>query len=411
MDFSRCVQNVYRKGKKMRAREPFTLFKRQMASGKVVYYYCVYIEDGKRLRISTGCRTKAAAVAYVLGLIKDGNLVPKDCRSTSRMDTTFSEFATDWWTWGHCGYIASQLALGFHISQSYAETNRRLLEKYIVPAFGKQPLGQITPGSIERWMRVMVTPGRTDKEGKPVRVLASKTVKNIVSILSVMLEDARRQGLIAANPCKEVRMMAVRSKSRGVLTVSEVRLLFDEHTKWDNPIARTANLLAAMTGMRSGEICALRCMDVKSDHIHVEHSYDERFGLKCTKTGDVRDLPLPEKVLELLHVMLSNRKPNEFLFASPLNSVRPISRASLLSALQRALKEIGISKQQIRDRNIGFHSWRHFLNSQLLSHGISGEKTRLITGHTTEDMTRRYSHFSVEDYGDILEVTAKIVGD
>jgi len=46
-----------------------------------------------------------------------------------------------------------------------------------------------------------------------------------------------------------------------------------------------------------------------------------------------------------------------------------------------------------------------FLNSQRLAHGISGEKTRMITGHTTADMTSRYTHFLLQDYGDVLGVT------
>ena len=85
---------------------------------------------------------------------------------------------------------------------------------------------------------------------------------------------------------------------------------------------------------------------------------------------------------------------------------KPVSRIYLLNHLRKAMDAEEIDWKK---RNVGFHSWRHFLNTQLLSHGISGEKTREITGHTTEEMTQRYKHFELEDYRDILDVTDSII--
>ncbi|MFZ7131925.1 MAG: tyrosine-type recombinase/integrase, partial [Eubacteriales bacterium] len=78
-------------------------------------------------------------------------------------------------------------------------------------------------------------------------------------------------------------------------------------------------------------------------------------------------------------------------------------------SLYRALAKMGIDEAERAQRNITFHSWRHFLNSQLLSNGVNETKTRKITGHSTAEMTKRYAHFLVNDFADVLKITNGIV--
>ena len=215
-----------------------------------------------------------------------------------------------------------------------------------------------------------------------------------------MLDEAERLQLIDKNPCKMVRLVAKRTNTRGTLTVAEAKLIFSDPDKWFNRHAYLASLIASVTGARLSEIRALRCEDIRADHIHIEHSIGDKDGYKCTKTGDVRDLPVPASILALLEKEKHNR---EFLLCYP--DGKPYGRRMFLDNLHDVLDLYGIDW---RTRNIGFHSWRHFLNTQLLSHGISGEKTREITGHATDAMTQRYKHFELEDYRDILDVTGRL---
>ena len=228
-------------------------------------------------------------------------------------------------------------------------------------------------------------------------------MNNLTSMLTTMLQEAKRQGYIDKNPCKDLRGLSDRSKIRGIITANEAKKIFASKA-WNSDISRVASLLAAVTGMRSGEILALRYEDIKADHIHVEHSYDARFGLKGTKTGDVRDLPIPEKVMNDLMKLRAMKQDGQFLFS--ILGDKPVSRWYLLDNLRKVMDAEEIDWEK---RNVGFHSWRHFLNTQLLSHGISGEKTREITGHATEEMTQRYKHFELEDFRDIIIVTENII--
>jgi integrase len=377
----------------MRSKEPFSLTKRKVGK-KTVYYYIAYNETGIRKKYSTGCTTKTQAMAYVMDLFKRNALIPSR-EKTEVLVLNFQEYATPWWT-KDCDYIKGEKERGRNLSEQYIYTNRHLLKNHILPYFGEISLFEITTPKLEKWQRSLM-----EEKG-----LAPKSANNILSILSVMLEEARRQQLIPINPCKEVRALANKTTVRGILSLEEAKDMLTNLAYWDNPAAYSASLLASCTGMRLGEIRALRGCDIRDGYIHIEHSVDLHGALKSTKTGDSRDIPLPPRLMEALLKMKSQIDTEDRLFSV---AGVPMSSASIRDGLYRALKAKGISTEERKERNITFHSWRHFLNSQLLSHGITGEKTRKITGHATESMTEYYAHFLVEDFRDVLNITESIV--
>jgi integrase len=55
---------------------------------------------------------------------------------------------------------------------------------------------------------------------------------------------------------------------------------------WKDERTRLANMLAAATGLRSGEIKALRVQDMGNDCLYIRHSYNRIEGLKETKTNE-----------------------------------------------------------------------------------------------------------------------------
>jgi hypothetical protein len=62
----------------MRIRDDFTVFPREMASGKVIWYYQTYDEDGHRtVAHSTGETTRTVAVKKCNTLMREGKLLPK----------------------------------------------------------------------------------------------------------------------------------------------------------------------------------------------------------------------------------------------------------------------------------------------------------------------------------------------
>jgi len=376
----------------MRAREPFTLYKRKLGN-KTVFYYVAYDKEGRRRKYSTGCTTKSQALAYTMELFKSDSLIP--VKKEPIVLLTFGVYAKGWWT-PDCDYVKAEGLRGRKLVAQYIDTNKRLMDRYILPTFKSSVLTEITSTKIEAWQRYLI-------ERKK---LSTKYANNILSIFSVILDEARREGHIKSNPAREVRAFANNSKQRGILTFEEARDLLTNLSYWDNPIAYTASLLAACTGMRIGEIRALRPCDLRDGYIHVEHSVDLQGTLKGTKTGDKRDLPLPQSLMDALRTLADHAGKQGRIFSV---AGVPMSAAAIRDAYYRALAAKGIKREERKKRNLTFHSWRHFLNSQLLSHGINESKTRKITGHSTTEMTARYTKFLVNDFADVLQITESIL--
>lgn len=361
-------------------RQDFTLYKR----GKIWYGQIPDEEKKeKRIRFSTGKTSKAEAIKYCQQRFE---------AYKGRRDT-FEGMSATWWT-DLCPYRRECLRNGKVIGDSYVKAARVTLRNYILPVFGKYRINEITVGMIEDWKFDLV-----ESKG-----LSRKTANTYLSILSTMFDYWWRRGELQENPCKRVKRMRNDSKERGTLTPEEAYDLLTHPERWNNPTCYLANLLAACTGMRAGEIQALRAIDFTETKIIVRHNWLERsHTLKETKTGIVREIPIDPK---LRLVLLTGKLPMDFIFS---DGEYPISKSCLLRGLKWALKKSGVSFDEQKERGICFHSWRHYLNSRMRVAGIPDVITREITGHTTTEMTERYTHISAEDSIGLLSIQSSFM--
>ena len=76
--------------------------------------------------------------------------------------------------------------------------------------------------------------------------------------------------------------------------------------------------------------------------------------------------------------------------------------------LYRALADIGIGEAERRRRNLSFHSWRHWLNSQLIEAHVAPEKIRAVTGHSSSEMTMLYYHAQTSEMADVRAVQTRL---
>jgi integrase len=204
-----------------------------------------------------------------------------------------------------------------------------------------------------------------------------------------MLGEAARLGYIPKNPCDSVKPLKKNQKERDILTKDEVEKLFDEINResiWDNSLNRTANLLAASSGMRLGEVQGLQVEDVFDTYVQVRHNLERGgFGIKDTKTHHERSIPLPHYVLRELK-NLTKGKTSGFVFSLD-GGKNVVAYTTITRSFFGALYAIGISEKERKKRNITFHGWRHYFNSRLRAAGIADSKIQMLTGHKTLAMT------------------------
>lgn len=79
-----------------------------------------------------------------------------------------------------------------------------------------------------------------------------------------------------------------KSKKREILTLEQAAAVFA--ADWENDVAKLANAVAFYTGMRAGEVAALRFEDIGVDRLYVRHSWRSSEGLKECKNGEEREV-------------------------------------------------------------------------------------------------------------------------
>jgi integrase len=166
-------------------------------------------------------------------------------------------------------------------------------------------------------------------------------------------------------------------------------------------------LVSGTTGLRAGEVLALRLEDVGERALNVRHSWSDYDGLKTTKTGETRKVPLlPEVRDALLELAKENPYPEGFIFYGNLEG-KPIDRSVLLDGLHEALVGIGIDAKA---RGIVFHSWRHFYAARMADR-LAADKVARVTGHRSRAIFEEYAgHVTDENLEEVGKVGAEVFG-
>jgi integrase len=132
----------------------------------------------------------------------------------------------------------------------------------------------------------------------------SASYKNsILNAGLIPLGWAYEEGMIPADIAKNFERCGGKAAKRGVLTVEEAGALFAK--TWADGTAMAASLLSAATGMRQGEVLAVRGGDIGEAVLNVSHAWSAADGLKSLKNGEARKVPLLPEVREALLAVLA----------------------------------------------------------------------------------------------------------
>src|SRR5580692_663878 len=175
------------------------------------------------------------------------------------------------------------------------------LQAHIKPLLGDLQVSDVEAGDIVRLVDQLVRAGRVPK-----------TIRNVLGTMHSLMDLALRDGLIAHNPCRfaevprddrdpEIRFLTPSEVERVLAAAPGSDSAQTERTWW--PVLRLLILTAAMTGMRKGELRALRWSDLDwgALKLRVHRSYVRgQFGTPKTRRS-VRAIPLASRLVEELH--------------------------------------------------------------------------------------------------------------
>lgn len=244
-----------------------------------------------------------------------------------------------------------------HITAQHTET----FIEYNKTRPKRQGEGSISPGHINRYIDII----------KKFSEYTRKTQNFEIPIKAIRLDDKIR-------------------KPRIVLTVEEVRALYD--TTDESPFGiRDRAMLAVYygCGLRKGEGVQLDLSDILTERKLVY--------VRKTKNTYERYVPLTTAGLKLIEQYVCNARPlllgdkssEQALFVSERGS--RISRERFYQRLQELCQKAGITKE------IGVHSLRHSIATHLLQRKMDLKDIAEFLGHKCLDSTQIYTHLLNEE--------------
>jgi integrase len=340
----------------------------------------------------------------IVAALREQNLIDFSVTKTGQEREKLIPFLMRFWDMDISPYLRDKIAHGHRITVSYCRDAIKKIIWHWQPRFGDtKTINEITRSDIREFSYFLKEKG-----------LKSNTVKNIMSIGKTAFKWAYREEIISSDPSTGLMNFTGDQITRDILSEKETEKLFK--INWSNKKAYTAALLSLTTGLRSGEIRALRKNDIGDSTLNIMYSWNEREGLKCPKNGEKRLVPLLPQVrvrlLQLLKESPHKNNDNPFIFYSLAHAQRPCCSSIFLYYFRLTCKKLSIN---LKNRKLDFHSFRHLFSTRMAER-IEGNKVAKITGHRSQAAARIYqSHVTARilsemenemalEFKDILEI-------
>lgn len=261
----------------------------------------------------------------------------------------------------------------------YDTRTRSYLKVHILPAFGQQRLGQITPAEVQHWVRGL--------ERKPS--LNATTVRTIYAQFKQIMETAVDMDILPKSPCRSMIQLPKASKpKRHPLTVAQVLALEDAAEvigRYQTTRSFRAFIhLEAWCGLRWQECAALRWenIDLSAGVIHVREavkSETKKIGLP--KNGKERIVPIGPSTIAVLTAHRRDHGGEGLLFTGRLGG--QIDYGSYRKNVWYAVCDAA----GITDPRPGTHALRHFWVSQMVELGVDPKVLSEAAGHYAPSFT------------------------
>jgi integrase len=270
-------------------------------------------------------------------------------------------------------YTSVELPLKAH---STAEGYKNYFTLHILPKWGKHSLSRVKSVEVEAWLRKL-----NKVNGEPASPGTQTKIRNLFSAL---FSHAIRYEWAARNPITAVRTSAKRLRVPDILTSDELQALLLELPQRE----RVMILLDGSTGLRRGELIALRWRDIDFElgQANITKSIWRNVEGNTKTEASKKPVPLPTIVIDELkqwRLVSLYRSDKDFLFPSiAKNGAQPISPDMVLRCqIRSALTRIGVTKK------IGFHSLRHGLGTILRQQGVDLKTTQELLRHANGRIT------------------------
>jgi integrase len=293
---------------------------------------------------------------------------------------TFSDACSEW-----LRYLDQEKAL----AESTLATNRSATRARLIPAFGEDtPISEITTARIDAYRAHLLTVG-----GASGRPLARSTVARDLTNVCGIFARAQRLGWIESNPYPDAeKIKLVASGDFNVLSVLEMEAVAEAA---EDELHAALYRVAAYTGLRVGELRALRWRDVDfvNATIHVRRNLPAHATVeKVPKGKRVRSLPLFDQAARAIDG-LSRRgyltRQDDLVFSGEDGG--HLGYECVRERFYTALKAAGLGHLRTKPDPLTFHDVRHSYGTMAVQiYPVTD--VQVFMGHEKIETTMRYVH-------------------
>jgi integrase len=265
------------------------------------------------------------------------------------------------------------------IKDSTYDSYFRIVHNQILPALGGTPMHRLTTQQIQLFL--------SDLHG---RGLSDSTIRNVFRYLCGVVRAAVKSGALAQDICEDVTLPKLKGKAVRALSRAEQQRL--ERTALSDLQENGQGIevmLALYTGMRVGEICALRWEDIdfENDVIHVNHTL-QRLNLhgKGEKTAVKMGSPKSDSSLRKI--------PMSAQLSRLLENQRRIVGGEYVVPGRRAFTEPRVVQyrfERLLERanlpHVGFHALRHSFATRCMELNVDVATISKLLGHSSAKLT------------------------
>lgn len=282
----------------------------------------------------------------------------------------------------------------FYVSETTYAIYYANIKNHIEPYFQNIPISQINTSMVNNFVTEKLERGKLNASGG----LSVERVKVLYHILKDMLHYANSIGYTIQN-IEEIRFPQKRLVQTSILTDMQQKQL-EQILYEDKTIRKLGVILCLYTGIRIGEVCALKWEDIQFEksilHIYKTICRTKDFSESDRKTKlimkepksqhSIQDIPLGST----LTTYLEKYRQDDNVFILTGSPEKPLDPRTYQNQFYRYLKKCNI-------QNVHFHSLRHTFATNWVMNGRDIKSLSKILGHSDISITmNKYVYPTIE---------------
>ena len=264
-----------------------------------------------------------------------------------------------------------------YVKKSTIAAYQLLIQNHISPYFGE--MYDVTEDDVQKFVLKELDNG-----------LSEKTVKDIIIVLKMILKYAVKNGYMEYKQIDIRYPTNKKTINLDVLTKTEQKCLLD-YLRNNFTFKNVGIYICLNTGMRIGEICALRWkdVDVNDGVIHIRHTLQRIYIIENDKrhtelildtpktSNSLRDIPMSTELLKIMKQF--NKIVNQEYYVIS-NDINPIEPRTYRNYFKKLCKQLDLPE-------LKFHGLRHSFATRLIESKSDYKTVSVILGHSNISTT------------------------